>query len=57
MELAIVGLIRKTTFNAAHLPGDIDGASHIYILNKLTLYICAIWDGQRTEASLCFDSL
>ena len=57
MELAIVGLIRKTTFNAAHLPGDIDGASHICILNKLTLYMCAIWDGQRTEASLCFDSL
>ena len=57
MELAIVGLIRKTTFDAAHLPGDIDGASDICMLNKLTLCICIIWDGQRTEASLCFDSL
>jgi len=57
MELAIVGLIRKTTFDAAHLPGDIDGASHTHILNKITLHICTLWDGQRTEASLCFDPL
>ena len=57
MELAIVGLIRKTTFDAAHLPGDIDGASDIYSMNKFTLYICVIWDGQCTEASLCFGSL
>ena len=43
MELAVLGFIRYTYFNATHLPGDINGASHCSCLEYIyTEHLCNV---------------